>query len=378
MKVNTGAIKAYLYKEIKELIKSKLIILVYLIPIMIIVLFGYGIRMEVTHARTVIIDKDNTKLSLEIDSKFQHSKYFDVVISNEDENKILKQMKKNKVDIIIVIPESFEKRLIKKQKTEIGVFIDSTFPLRGMIMQSYVEGVLLNAAEDYLKQNQLKGLIKINNRNLFNQSMRDENAIVPGLIGIILLVAPAVLSALLIVKEKETGTIFNFYSSPVRKFEFLTAKLLPPFLLHSVNIFVLFIFATYLFKVPFKGSFLIYWLVSEVYVLTSVAIGLLVSVITRTQIVALITTIIITVIPGFLYSGILMPVSSMSKEAYIEAHIFPVMYYNHIIYDCFLIGQGFSSEKNVLYFFILLVYCLLILGIGTFFMKKELKSNSII
>ena len=378
MKVNTGAIKAYLYKEIKELIKSKLIILVYLIPIMIIVLFGYGIRMEVTHARTVIIDKDNTKLSLEIDSKFQHSKYFDVVISNEDENKILKQMKKNKVDIIIVIPESFEKRLIKKQKTEIGVFIDSTFPLRGMIMQSYVEGVLLNAAEDYLKQNQLKGLIKINNRNLFNQSMRDENAIVPGLIGIILLVAPAVLSALLIVKEKETGTIFNFYSSPVRKFEFLTAKLLPPFLLHSVNIFVLFIFATYLFKVPFKGSFLIYWLVSEVYVLTSVAIGLLVSVITRTQIVALITTIIITVIPGFLYSGILMPVSSMSKEAYIEAHIFPVMYYNHIIYDCFLIGQGFSSEKNVLYFFILLLYCLLILGIGTFFMKKELKSNSII
>jgi len=203
--------------------------------------------------------------------------------------------------------------------------------------------------------------------------MRDEDAIVPGLLGIILLVSPAILSALLIVREKETGTIFNFYSSPVGKLEFLIAKLSIPFMFHSLNILILFMWAIYLFHVPFRGSFFIYWFTSEMYILISLSVGLLVSVITRTQIVALITTIVITIIPGFLYSGILMPISSMKGEAYIEAHLFPVMYYNHIIYDTFLIGQGFNSEKNILYLFILIIYSFTLLMIGSFLMKKEMR-----
>ena len=371
--MNTGVIKAYIIKEIAELVRSKMIILVYLLPSMILLLFGYGIRLEVTHARTAILDYDKSKLSYQLISKFEHSKYFDTKVFFKSEDIILKKMKEGKVDIIIIIPESFEKRLLKKQPTEIAAFIDASFPLRGVTMESYVEGVILNAAKEYLKGISLEKLIKVNYRTLFNQSMRDENAIVPGLIGVILLVVPAVLAALLIVKEKETGTIFNFYSSPVSKLDFLIAKLFVPFALHSVNIFILFLWATYLFKVPFKGSFLIYWLVSEVYLVISISIGLLVSVITRTQIVALIATIIITIVPGFLYSGILMPISSMKGEAYIEAHLFPVMYYNHIVYDTFLIGQGFSSEKNVLYTGILLLYAFLLLTMGTVFMKKEMR-----
>jgi len=370
--MNLGVIKAYILKEIVELVRSKFIIMVYVFPTMVILLFGYGIRMEVTHSRTVILDHDQSKLSNNLISKFEHSKYFDTKVLNEPENKVLDKMKQGKVDILIIIPESFEKRLLHRQKTEIGIFVDSSFPMRGITMQSYAEGVIYHAAQEYMKNIPVKNLININNRNLFNQAMRDEDAIVPGLIGIIMLVAPAILSALLIVKEKETGTIFNFYSSPVSKIDFLIAKLTPVFVLHSFNIFILFLWATYLFQVPFRGSFFVFWLSSEIYVLISVAIGLLVSIITRTQIVALIATIIITVIPGFLYSGILMPISSMIGEAYIEAHIFPVMYYNHIVYDSFLIGEGFSSEKNVLYFGILIVYALILLALGTLFMKKEM------
>ena len=157
------------------------------------------------------------------------------------------------------------------------------------------------------------------------------------------------------------------------KLDFLIAKLTPVFVLHSLNIFILFLWATYLFQVPFRGSFFVYWSVSEIYILISLSIGLLISIITRTQIVALVATIIITIIPGFLYSGILMPISSMKGEAYIEAHLFPVMYYNHIIYDTFLIGQGFSSEKNVLYFGVLVFYALGLLILGTLLMKKEMR-----
>ncbi len=370
--MNLGVVKAYFIKELSELIRSRLIIFVYLMPSMVMLLFGYGIRMEVTHTRTAVINYDKSKLSYDLTSKFEHSKYFNVKYSNIDENKALKLMKQGKLDAFIIIPESFEKRLFKGQNAEIGVFIDASFPLRGSTIESYIQGVLLNASKEYMKNIPVKKLVTVNHRTLFNQSMRDENAIVPGLIGIILLVAPAILSALLIVREKEYGTIFNFYSSPVSKIDFLIAKLSIPFIFHSFNIFILFILATYIFNVPFRGNFFIYWITSEIYIFISLSIGLLVSIITRTQVVAIIATVVITVIPGFLYSGILMPISSLHGEAYIEAHLFPVMYYNHIVYDCFLIGQGLSSDKNITYFLILIFYGFLLLALGSKLMKKEL------
>lgn len=365
-------ISAYIAKEFKELTRDRIIYMVYIMPMMILVLFGYGIRMNVTHCRTVIIDNDNSIYAKELINRFEHSKYFNTKIVNISEEKALKLIKQAKADIVIVIPSSLEKRLMHNQKTEIGVFIDASFPTRATTMESYVKGVILNAAADMGKKESAQ-LITINSRNLFNQAMRDENAIVPGLIGLALLVAPAILAALTIVKEKERGTIFNFYSSPITKEEFLIAKLTPPFLLHSLNIFILFLIAEYLFNLPFRGSFTLFWASSELYILISLSIGLLVSIITRSQIVAVVLTVIITILPGFLYSGILLPISSMDKEAYIEAHLFPVMYYNHIIYDTFLIGQGLASKKIQLYLLILALYSSLLFIFGKIFLKKELK-----
>jgi len=363
-------IKAYLKKEFIDLFRSKMIIMVYLVPIMIVFLFGYGIKMEVTHSRVVILDNDTSSLSVEIINSFEHSKYFDTKVLNISDNEALKMMKKGEVDIIIDIPKSFEKKLLKHQKPEIGVFIDGAFPVRAMTMQGYVINTLLNKAGSIILS---KDMIKINQRTLFNQSMKDSWAIVPGIIGLALLIAPAVLAALLIVKEKEIGTIFNFYSSSITKSEFLIAKLTPPFLLHSVNIFILLLIALYVFKLPFRGSFWLYFLATELYIIVSLGIGLLVSVMTSNQVTALVITILITIIPGFLYSGILMPISSMDRGSLIEAHMLPIMYYNHIIYDTFLIGSGFSSPTNLLYLGILFFYGVFLILIGSLFLKKRLR-----
>ncbi|BCD61673.1 hypothetical protein NitYY0826_C0534 [Nitratiruptor sp. YY08-26] len=371
MKIRT--VQAYIKKEFIELVRTKLIFLVYLIPTMILILFGYGIRLEVTHARVLLIDNDANKLSAELIGKFEHSKYFTPTLSHMSEQKALRLMKQAKIDAIVIIPSSFEKRLLHGQRSEMGIFVDGSFPMRALTIQSYIEGTILKAAQDIGAKMGLKPKIAINQRTLFNQAMRDEDAIVPGLIGLVLLVAPALLSALLIVKEKEKGTIFNFYASPLSKSEFLAAKLIPVFLLHSINIFILFILALYIFEVPFRGSFFLYWVASELYVFISLSIGLLISIITKRQIVAVVLTVIVTVIPGFLYSGILMPISSMKGESYIEAHLFPVMYYNHIVYDAFLIGQGFASQKNILYLAILVGFFLLYFLIGTLLLKKEMR-----
>ncbi len=365
--VRFSVIKAFVLKELTELVRTKLIIMVYMMPSMVTILFGYGIAMDVTHSRISIIDNDNSKYSSELISKFSHSKYFDVTLTHESEAEALEAIKKAQSDIVLIIPSSFEKNLLKGQKSELGVFIDAAFANRASTMQNYVQGVIQSAATTSAP------MITLNTRTLFNQAMRDEDAIVPGLIGLVLLVAPAILTALLIVKEKEKGTIFNFYASPIGKLEFLIAKLLPVFMLHSLNIFILFIWATYLFDVPFRGSFFLYWLSSEIYILISLSIGMLISIIAKRQIVAVVLTVIITILPAFLYSGMLMPISSMQGISWVEAHIFPVMYYNHILYDTFLIGQGFDSPKIVLYLCILICYVVALLGLGALFLKKEMR-----
>jgi ABC-2 type transport system permease protein len=362
-------------KEFTELWRTRLIFMVYLMPTMVLLLFGYGIRMGVEHARLLIIDNDHSKYSTQLISKFEHTKYFNTTLTQLSEKEALHLIKKAKVDAILIIPSSFEKRLLHGQKSEIALFVDGAFPTRATTIESYIQGVVLNAASEvsYKSKVSAKGVITINQRTLFNQAMRDEDAIVPGLIGLVLLVAPAIITALLIVKEKEKGTIFNFYASALSKGEFLLAKLLPVFLLHSLNIFILFLWAVYLFKVPFRGSFLLYWFTSELYILISLSIGMLISVVTKRQIVAVVMTVVITILPGFLYSGMLMPISSMKGEFYIEAHLFPVMYYNHILYDTFLIGQGLSSAKIISYIFILVGFFIVLFTVGRLLLKKEMR-----
>jgi ABC-type multidrug transport system permease subunit len=133
------------------------------------------------------------------------------------------------------------------------------------------------------------------------------------------------------------------------------------------------LWALYLFEVPFRGSFWLYWVASEFYILVSISIGILISVVTRTQIVAVVLTVIVTIIPGFLYSGIIMPISSMVGMSRYEAHIFPVMYYNHILYDVFLVGEGLASVKTQEYLAILALYGVILLTLGTLWLRKELK-----
>lgn len=308
-------IRAYFIKEMLELVRTKVILMPFMMPLIIVILFGYGIKMQVTGARVVIIDHDNSSISRTLILKFEHSKYFNTSVLNISDKQAMERIKKATEDVIIIIPSSFEKNILKGYKSELGVFVDGSFPSRASTIDTYVQSVIFSLAKDYKMTD--ANAISLDNRNLFNQSLRDEEMIVPGLLGLVLFVAPAILTALLIAREKEKGTIFNFYSSSVSKQEFLIAKLSSVFSLHSLNIFILFLVAVYLFKIPFRGSFFLYWLSSEAYIMTSLCFGLLVSIIASSQMVAVVLSLMFTILPGFLYSGMLMPISSMSGSAFI-------------------------------------------------------------
>ena len=364
-----GVIRAYLTKEFLDILRSRIIILVYVMPSLITLLFGYGIRMEVTHARTIIIDHDGSKFSQTLRSDFMHSKYFDLLPSPGSEAAALAEIRRGKADILLILPESMERDRLKGIPVTLGLYLDGAFPSRADTMQSYVQGVLLQNTSTL---NGKAPAITLDPRYEFNHDMRDAETIVPGVMALALLIAPAVLAALLITKEKETGTIFNFYASPLRKSEFIIAKLAPIFVLHSVNVIVLFLWAIYLFDLPFRGSFILYLMTGLLYLFISISIGLLVSIVARTQIVAIVATLVVTIIPAFLYSGMLMPISSMTGMSYVEAHIYPTMYYSHLLYDFFLVGDGLASPKNRLYLLILAGYASALFTLGTLLLRKRL------
>lgn len=163
---------------------------------------------------------------------------------------------------------------------------------------------------------------------------------VPALVMFTLMLSSPLLTALGIVREKETGSIYNIYSSTVTKVEFLVGKLLPPVLISSMNAVVLWIMATLWFGVPFKGNFLFFLAASLVFILSSTGVGLLVSLLVRTQIAAIIVTIIVAMVPTILFSGLIVPVSSLNPGSQFQAHLFPGMYYTNIVRGTFLKGVG--------------------------------------
>jgi ABC-type multidrug transport system permease subunit len=329
---------------------------------------GYGMNLDTEHVRTVIIDRDKTPTSQRFEQKFYNSKYFNSKTLYISFKSALQLIKNNKADLMVIIPSNFEKDFIKGAVPHIGVYIDGTFPVMSKTIDGYVKSSLQRFFEEssYTTQN-----VTIEARYMFNQSMKTRLAVIPGCIALIILMVPAMFSALMVVKEKERGTIFNFYASDMTKFQFMAGKVIPSFLVNAVTVFILFILAIYFFNMPFKGSFAVYVLSSMLFIFISIGIGLLISIVTDSQVAAIILTAILTVIPGLLYSGITSPIDSMQGIAYYIAHAYPIMYFVKIMYDCFLVGDGFASDLNRFYFLILMLFIIVIYTVDYMLLKKR-------
>jgi ABC-2 type transport system permease protein/ribosome-dependent ATPase len=214
--------------------------------------------------------------------------------------------------------------------------------------------------------------IKTEVRYLYNEEVRSTWSMVPALVMFTLMVSSPLLTALGIVREKETGSIYNIYSSTVTRFEYLSGKLLPYVAISSVNAGVLWLLATQWFDVPFKGSLPFFLAASLVFVLSSTGIGLVVSLLVRTQIAALVITMVVSMLPTILFSGLIVPVSSLSRGSQIQAHLFPGMYYTNIVRGAFLKGVG--AEVLWIDVLALAVYAVILRGVGYRLFSKRPRS----
>ena len=356
-------------KELKEYSKEQTLLLTYLLPLALILIIGYGLNLDTEHVRTLIVDRDKTAASLKFSQQFYNTKYFDSQTMEMSDEEALKQFRTNKIDLLIMIPASFEKNLLKGATVHLGVYIDGVYPMSSKTISGYVKAAFYNFISS---ETAVKPKIIYEPRNLFNQAMKTQWAIIPGAIALILLLVPAMFSALMVVKEKERGTIFNFYASSLSKSEFLMGKVIPSFLIHFLTVIVLLLMAIFLFGLPLRGSILLYLISSVLFLLISIGIGLLISNVTRSQVAAIILTALVTIIPGVLYSGLMTPIDAMEGPAYVMAHLYPIMYFVKIMYDIFLIGDGFASAVVMEYLLILMLFVIVIYLLNYLLLRKKL------
>lgn len=335
-------------KEIKEIVRDKLYLaLAFGVPLILYILFGFGLTLDAQNIPFAVIDQNRSPLSRALVDRLVHSKYFVLRDYLTDPKPLDEELVDGRVRLGLIIPPNFDRTLYSGQPSEVQALIDGAFPDRAAAILSYLDIISREFNRDLhlpLASNQLPGLfIQVETRAWFNPDLESKNFIVPGLIATNLFFYTALLASIAVVREKESGSIFNIYCSPIRPWEYILGKLLPYWTIGFLNYFLLAALAQYMFDIPFRGSFLFLTLAVWLYVGACASLGLLISILLKTQVGAMLLTTVITMIPSFIYSGFFISVPSMGIEAQFMAHLLPVTYFMEIVRGVYLKGLGLAA-----------------------------------
>lgn len=378
--VRIGAIA---HKEWREILRDRLFFcMAFVVPVMTMLVLGYGLSLDVEQIPFATIDYDKSSTSRDYLHRFIDSRHFDFLGEAADEKELDRLLADSRIRFGIIVPPRFQEQLQAGRPVAVQSLIDGTFPYRTQVSKGYVTAINADFSTDllsrYIAANRgdseqralaLVAPVRLETRYLYNQAIRSRWSMSSGLIMLVLMFAPPFLTALGIVRERESGSIYNIYASTVSRGEFILGKLLPYVAISTLNVVLLWLLAILLFGAPFKGNLLFFLPASLVFVVCTTGIGLLLSLLVRTQAAAALLTMVVTFIPAMLYSGLLVPLESMDRSARFEAHLFPAMYYLNIVWGSFLKGLGWSALwTNVLS---LLIYTAIIWVIGLLSFHKR-------
>jgi ribosome-dependent ATPase len=311
------------------------------LPMILMLLFSYGISFDIENLAYAVLDHDRTPESREYLDEFAHSRYFREHAPIATYGELEQRLQSGEIKLAIEIPPEFGKDLARGRRPEASVWLDGSLPFRADTSRSYVE----EAHQHYLAQRAqrdatrarhdpsqwpLRPPLDLEVRMRYNQAFVSVNAEVPGSIMLNLLLIPAALCALGVVREKEVGSITNFYASPVTSGEFLLGKQLPYVALGLVNFVSLVALGVFVLHVPVKGSMAALSLGALLYVMAATGFGMLVSTVVRTQIAAIFAVAILTILPAVNFSGLLTPVSSLAPVAKTIGLGFPSTFFQQI------------------------------------------------
>lgn len=317
-------------------------------PVLLMMVFGYGISFDVENLPYAVLDHDHTPEGRTYLENYTGSRYFhEQQPPIRDYADLDKRLKSGELKLAIEIPPGFGKDLKRGNQPEVGVWLDGAMPFRAETTRGYVEGI----HQFYLRDLGLREFghapqalpINIEIRFRYNQDFKSVFAMVPGSIMLLLVLIPAMMTAVGVVREKEMGSITNLYATPVTRLEFLIGKQIPYAMIALVNFTSLVLLSLFVFQVSVKGSFPALAVGTLLYVIATTGLGLLISTFMKTQMAAIFGTAIMTVLPAIEFSGFMGPISSLSGGAWVVGHIFPSAYFQQISLGTFTKSLGFAD-----------------------------------
>jgi ribosome-dependent ATPase len=339
--------------------------------IILMLVIGFGITMDVDDLTYAVLDRDQTTVSHSYALNLAGSRYFIERAPILDYEELDRRMRSGELSLAIEIPPGFGRDVKRGTTVYIGAWIDGAMPQRAETIKGYVQGIHQQWLLEQARENGLPAtsLASVETRFRYNPDVESLHAMVPAIMPLLLLMLPAMLTALGVVREKELGSIVNLYVTPVTRSEFLIGKQLPYLVLAMVNFFCLSLLAVTVFGVPFTGSFATLTLAALIYSVCATGMGLLASAVTRSQAAALFITIIGTMFPASQFAGLINPVAALEGLGRVIGQMYPATYMITISRGVF--SKALSLNDLVQSFWPLLMAIPVIMGIAIVLLKKQ-------
>ncbi|MCY1337029.1 Ribosome-associated ATPase [compost metagenome] len=364
---------SYARREAMELRRDPIrLTLALLGTVLLMFIIGYGINMDVEDLSFAVLDRDQTTTSQAYALNIAGSRYFIERAPIHDYAELDRRMRSGELSLAIEIPPGFGRDLKRGAAPSVGVWIDGAMPTRANTVLGYVQGIHNQYLAEMARQapyDTAGAPSAIELRYRYNPDVESLKAMVPAVIPLLLIMIPAMLTALGVVREKELGSITNLYVTPVTRLEFLLGKQLPYVAMGMVNFLLMVALAVFAFGVPLKGSFPALLLGALLYVFCSTGMGLFLSTFMRSQIAAVFGVAIATMIPATQFSGLIHPVSSLEGAGAWIGEIYPTAHFLVISRGAFSKALGFADLWG--YYLPLLLAIPLLLALSVRFLKKQ-------
>ena len=365
------------WKEVREIRRDPITLAVAVVlPLLMLYLFGSALSLDVKNASLAVYDQDRSLASRDLIERFPQSGYFNRTHDIQNESEIADLLDRGRARLVLIIPPGYAQKLARGETAEVQALADGSYSATAMVILGYAEAIVQSYALERARESpRASGMappiapVRLESRVWFNASLESVNYIVPGLFGVILMAFPPLLTALAVVREKEAGSVQQIFVSPIRAYEFIAGKMIPYAVIAFLEMLMILAAGLWWFHIPFIGSFPLFLGATAVYVFCTVGFGLLISSITRSQIVAMLLSMLATLMPSFLFSGFLFPIYTMPMMLQLYTYIFPARYFIEISRGIAMKDVGIA----VLWpqFLALLIYTALVFVITTRLFRKK-------
>jgi ABC-2 type transport system permease protein len=333
-------------KEVVQILRdSRSLIIVVIMPVILVLLFGYGVNLDLKGLPVYVYDQDGSQQSQDLLKRFQASAYFDVVRVVNDYPALTRSLDDGHAKMGIVVPWDFSERLHEGRPVQVQALVDGSDDNTANILTGYAQAVVQGYSSDiqldWLRnRGQLAqpAAVSVETRTWYNEDLESSAFIVPGVLALVMSVIGAFLTSLTIAREWERGTMEQLISTPVTPAEIMLGKLVPYFIIGMFDVIVCALIAIYWFQVPFRGSFLTLLVSSAMFMVVVLSLGFFISVISGSQLAASQIALLITFLPAFLLSGFLYSIEQMPIVLQWITRILPARYYVSVLKKIFLKG----------------------------------------